>query len=385
MNLNRRGLFKVSGAVLGAVAFSDLISSPAYAREVFVPSEKTPLLLNFNENAIGMAPSAKEAVQACLGTAFRYPDALRGSLVDALATKWSMTQDHIIIGNGSSEVIQGAVQAIAHYAADQKKPVQLVVPDPTFNYAEIYAGAQSIPVVKVALKAPNYTLDLDRMRQKVRDFPGISIVYLCNPNNPTATITPSVLLEDWYQSASKDTYFIVDEAYAEFVTDPAFKSADTIVKGGNKRIVVTRTFSKLYALAGLRVGYGLAHPDLATLINGFMSIDNTNAAGAAAALASLNDAVFVEKSLQSTNLSRKIVTDALDELGLRYLPSQANFIFHEIKGEHQMYKDRMAAAHVFVGRAFPPIENFNRLTLGTPDEMRAFVTVLKSFRQKGWI
>ena len=116
-----------------------------------------------------------------------------------------------------------------------------------------------------------------------------------------------------------------------------------------------------------------------------MSIDNTNAAGAAAALASLNDAVFVEKSLQSTNLSRKIVTDALDELGLRYLPSQANFIFHEIKGEHQTYKDRMAAAHVFVGRAFPPIENFNRLTLGTPDEMRAFVSVLKSFRQKGWI
>ena len=385
MNLNRRGLFKASGAVLGAVAFSDLISSTAYAREVFVPSEKTPLLLNFNENAIGMTPAAKEAVQKCLSSAFRYPDALRSSLTDALATKWSVTQDHVLIGNGSSEVIQGAVQAIAQLASRSKKPVQLVVPDPTFNYAEIYASAQGIPVVKVALKAPGYGFDLQEMRQKVRDFPGVSIVYLCSANNPTATITPAVLLEDWYKNSSKDTYFIVDEAYAEFVTDPAFKSAISMVKGGNKRIVVTRTFSKLYALAGLRVGYGLAHPDLASQINGFMAIDNTNAAGAAAALASLNDSVFVEKSLQSTNLSRKIVTDALTELGLRFLPSQANFIFHEIKGDHQTYKDRMAAAHVFVGRAFSPIENFNRLTLGTPDEMRAFVTVLKSFRQKGWI
>ena len=101
MNLNRRGLFKASGAVLGAVAFSDLISSTAYAREVFVPSEKTPLLLNFNENAIGMTPAAKEAVQKCLSSAFRYPDALRSSLTDALATKWSVTQDHVLIGNGS--------------------------------------------------------------------------------------------------------------------------------------------------------------------------------------------------------------------------------------------------------------------------------------------
>ena len=125
--------------------------------------------------------------------------------------------------------------------------------------------------------------------------------------------------------------------------------------------------------------------NIAALLNNFLSIDNTNAAGAVAALASLKDEVFFQKSLESTNLSRKIVTDALDELGLKYLPSQANFIFHQIKGDHQTYKDRMAAAHVFVGREFPPAVGYNRLTLGTPAEMRAFVKVLKTFRQKGWI
>ena len=229
------------------------------------------------------------------------------------------------------------------------------------------------------------TADLEAMKAQADGFDGFSIVYLCNPNNPTATITQASVLNPWLHQENSRTAFIVDEAYAEFVTDPAFRSAVENVKTGSVNVVVTRTFSKIYAMAGLRVGYGLADAKTAAMIRNFVSIDNLNVAGAVAALASLKDEAFFERSLQSTNLARKIVTDALDELGIRYLPSEANFIFHKIKGEHQLYKERMAQAHVFVGREFAPAVGYSRVTLGTPQEMRAFVRVLKSFRQKDWI
>ncbi len=148
---------------------------------------------------------------------------------------------------------------------------------------------------------------------------------------------------------------------------------------------MTRTFSKIYALAGLRVGYGIATPEIIEAVDEFISIDNTNTAGAVAAIASLKDKKFLEYSLKSNNLSRKIVETALNELGLEYAPSQANFIFHKVKGDVKTYKQRMKEANIMVGREFPPVMGWNRLTLGTPQEMEQFVAVLKEFRQKGWV
>lgn len=351
----------------------------------FVASEKMPLLLNFNENSLGMSDLAKEAVIRCLDGAFRYPDALRAELFEAIAAKFDLNENQVILGNGSSEVIQAAIEAFSYEAQKCGEPVQLVVPDPTFDFAELYAASLGINVVKVPLMQGSLAIDLDTMKTKADTFDGLSIVYLCNPNNPTATITPSSALSTWISQKNSHTAFIMDEAYADFVTDPAFKSAVGNVKTGTANIVVTRTFSKIYAMAGLRVGYGLASEKTATMVRNFVSIDNINVAGAVAALASLKDEAFFERSLQSTNLARKIVSDALDELGIEYLPSQANFIFHRIKGDHQLYEERMAQAHVFVGREFAPAVGFSRLTLGTPQEMRAFVRVLKSFRQRGWI
>ena len=386
VELNRRELFKFSAGLAGTFFMTkNALAAKTDTKAVFVPSEKNPLLLNFNENSLGMSDSAKKAVVDCLGGAFRYPDAARAELINTVAKKFGVDGGQVLLGNGSSEVIQAAVEGFAHAAQKAGKAVQLIVPDPTFNYAELYAAAMGVPVKKITLTKEKLALDLNAMKAKAEAFDGVSIVYICNPNNPTATITESKLLSDWFGQKNSNTFFIVDEAYAEFVTDSRFKSAIEDVKSGSANIVVTRTFSKIYAMAGLRVGYGITDAKTAALLNNFLSIDNTNAAGAVAALASLKDEVFFQKSLESTNLSRKIVTDALDELGLKYLPSQANFIFHQIKGDHQMYKDRMAAAHVFVGREFPPAVGYNRLTLGTPAEMRAFVKVLKTFRQKGWI
>ena len=384
--LNRRNLFKWSATLAGTFMTSQTLSSNVMASETtVVPTEKTPLLLNFNENSLGMSDHAKQAVVKSLETAFRYPDAARADLIQAITQNVGLKESQIVLGNGSSEVIQACVEGFSHAAQKAHQSVQLIVPDPTFNYAELYALSIGVKVVKVPLCQDTLAIDLAGMKAKAEAFNGFSIVYICNPNNPTATIARTADLNDWLSYKNDRTAFIVDEAYAEFVTDKTFRSALDNVKAGSHNVVVTRTFSKIYAMAGLRVGYGVTDEKTAKLLNEFISIDNTNAAGAVAALASLNDSLFFEKSLQSNNLSRKIVTDALDELGLKYLPSQANFIFHEIKGSHQTYKERMAQAHVFVGREFPPAVGYNRLTLGTPEEMRAFVKVLKSFRQKGWI
>ena len=129
----------------------------------------------------------------------------------------------------------------------------------------------------------------------------------------------------------------------------------------------------------------LADPDVVLEVEKFMSIDNTNVAGAVAATASLQDQTFAQLSLQSNAASRQIVQNALNELGLKFVPSNGNFVFHEIKGDIKTYQERMKANGILVGREFLPIQSWSRLTLGTPEEMQYFVNVLKEFRKKGWV
>lgn len=211
------------------------------------------------------------------------------------------------------------------------------------------------------------------------------MVYLCNPNNPTAMLTPTAALTNWITSAKENVFFIIDEAYAEFVTTPEFTSAIALVAQGYKNLIVTRTFSKIYALAGLRVGYGVAVPEVISEVDSFVSIDNTNTAGAVSALASLKDHAFVAYSRKSIDVSRQMVVNTLNALNIEYAPSHANFIFHKVKGDVKTYQERMKAANIMVGREFPPALGWSRLTLGTPEEMSYFVATLKEFRTKGWI
>lgn len=385
MQFTRRNLFKTSAVALSATAVTNMISTDAFTAEAtFKPSKETPLLLNFNENSLGMSPKAKAAVAKSLTEAFRYPDAARAGVIEKIASYLNVKTENITLGNGSSEVIQAAVQALIVKAQRAGKPVQLLEPVPTFNYAEIYSKAMNIPVVNVPIKG-NGEIDIGALKKAENNFRGHTIVYLCNPNNPTARILDSKTLNTWIKTAKSTTFFIIDEAYAEFVTDKNFQSCVELVKKGQKNVIVARTFSKLFAMAALRLGYGVATKETAALIDGFQSIDNTNLAGAVAGIESLDDKSFQELSLLSNQAAKKIVMNTFDELGIKYMPCEANFIFHQIKGNHQLYKDRMAAAHVFVGRAFPPFEHYNRLTIGTPEEMKAFVKVLKDFRKKGWI
>lgn len=389
--MDRRSFLKSTGIALGSLTAASLISTghaatdtASHAVNAAPLSADNPLLLNFNENSLGMSPKARQAIINALPGAFRYPDAAREALIEQIAVHFSLTPAHISPGNGSSETIQAAVQMLVAEAQKNRQPVQLIVPDPTFNYAELYAEPLGVNIVKVPLKA-DLSFDLTAMQAIADNFAGHSVIYICNPNNPTAMITPASQLAQWVNQAPPQQNFIIDEAYAEFVSDPQFKSAVEWVSAGKSNIIVTRTFSKIFALAGLRIGYGIAIPAVTEKINNFNSIDNTNIAGAVSALASLNDKPFIDYSRHSTDVAREIVVAALNELNLPYAPSQANFIFHKVDGDVKTYQQRMKENHIMVGREFPPVTGWSRLTLGTPEEMQQFVAVLKQFRQKGWV
>lgn len=363
------------------------LSQPTSRLGVISILQTTQLLeLNSNENSLGMSALARQAVIDALEIGFRYPDDQRAALITRIAKINGVTESHVSLGNGSSENIRTAVQMLQNQALTTGRRFQVVVPHPTFAYAELYAISIGVPVVKVLLTADHYDLDLQNLQKAADEFDGITLFYLCNPNNPTATITDTAKFKAWVASAPDDQYFLIDEAYSEYVTDPSFESGIEWIKQQlSNNLIVVRTFSKLCALAGMRVGYAIGDPQIITAIQAFMSMDNTNLSGAVAAIATLDDEAYLELSLRTTNRSRQMVEAAFDELGLRYLPSQANFIFHEIRGGVKTYIDRMREHGIVVGREFPPIEGFSRLTLGTPDEMAVFIEVLKSFREQGWV
>lgn len=344
------------------------------------------LELNSNENSLGMAVSARQAILNSLDIGFRYPDDQRAVLISRIAKINGVTESEVSLGNGSSENIRTVVQMLLNLAFKTGKRFQVIVPDPTFAYAELYASSLDVPVIKVPLTPDKYDFDFQGLQKAADDFDGISLFYLCNPNNPTATITSTTQFKDWVANTPANHYFLLDEAYSEYVNDPSFESGVEWIKQQlTANLIVVRTFSKLCALAGMRVGYAIANPLMIAAIEAFTSIDNTNLSGAVAVLATLDDENFLARSLHSTNQSRQMVEATLNELGLRYLPSQANFIFHEVNGEVKTYMDRMRKHGIVVGREFPPIEGFSRLTLGTPDEMAVFIEVLKTFREKGWV
>lgn len=344
------------------------------------------LELNANENSLGMSASAKQAITESLGQGFRYPDNPRNDLISKIASIHGVSENQISLGNGSTENIRATLQMLQNKALTEGRKFQMVIPVPTFDCAAMYANAIGVPVAKIPVTAENYDLDFDELQRSADEFDGISLFYICNPNNPTGIITATAKLKSWISNAPDNHYFLLDQAYLDYVSDPSFESAIEWVKQGlSDNLIVIHTFSKLCALAGMRVGYAISNPQAIETIEAFMSMDNTNLSGAVAAIATLNDADFLALSLRTTNQSRQMIETVLDELGLRYLPSQSNFIFHEIKGDLKIYIDRMRDNDIKVGREFPPVTGFNRLTLGRPDEMAVFVKTLKLFREKGWV
>lgn len=336
-----------------------------------------PVRLSSNENPLGLAPSAREAILDGLDEANRYPGATGALVRETLAARLGVPQAQLFFGSGSTEILRVAV---AGWAAPGGR---LIYAKPTFEDVPDYAQPFPYDHVKVPL-TDDYQHDIDRMREETKKSSAPSIIYFCNPNNPTGTLTSCDDIEAWIDEESEQHLFLIDEAYFELASDPSYRSFIPLV-ADKPNVIAVRTFSKVYAMAGMRLGYGVAHPSTVARLRPFTTQNQPNHLAGVAAVASMNDGEFFNKSVQTNNEAKSIMFEALDHLGIEYLPSATNFLMHRIKGELATYNERMYEAGFNVGRPFPPMTDWSRLSMGLPSDMERFAEVMTDFRAKSWI
>lgn len=375
-----RRLFLRAGALAGAA--TALPRPLAGFDGLFAPrrgagTQEDPLRLNANENPLGLGPRARAAAMEAFHLANRYPSEQAAAFTLQLAESVGVPPDQLFLGNGSTEILQMAVQALGGDGA------RIITAHPTFEDVATYRTPLGTELVPVPLDARG-AHDLGRMRAEARRAPGRAIVYLCNPNNPTGTLTPTREVEAWIREADEDVFFLVDEAYYELVEDPSYLTCLPWTRE-RRNVLVVRTFSKIYGMAGMRMGYGIAHPETVAQMTAYQANSNTNQLALAAAATSLRDEEHVRRSLDSNRESRRLVLETLAELELEALPSHTNFVMHRIGGDVRRYIDRFAEAGIAVGRPFPPLLQHNRLSLGTPEEMGRWAETLRDFRRRGWV
>ncbi|GAB3035013.1 pyridoxal phosphate-dependent aminotransferase [Bowmanella dokdonensis] len=379
---DRRRILKLLGTSVALTALGGWTPRLALA-DPDLPAFRTnadPLLLHYNENALGMSPKALQAAQqAALVLGNRYPDELLAQVKETLAQRLQVTTDHLILGNGSTEVLKALVRHLARQGASLLEPV------PTFGLVSSYAATEGMPVIQVPV-GQGFATDLAALRARAGQHQGRLLVNLCNPNNPTGTVLDSKMLLQWLAEAPDQHFFLLDEAYHDYAEGQGdYQSALALVKAGQPNLLVTRTFSKIYGMAGLRIGYGIATPGTARPIDQYSAGFNLNVTGLAAAAASLLDEQFYHYSRQSNQQARQILTSALARLELAYIPSYTNFVLHRINGPLVDYQQRMLQSGIKVGRRMTTEDGWNRLSLGTPEQMTEFVRVLEAFRGREWV
>jgi len=366
--LNRRQWLR-RGSIASALA---LVGGPAaIARQTpsFVPRPllaDQPIRLNANENPYGPSPSVRTAIRDHFDQACRYPYGYLRALVDDLAKKEGVTKDHIVVTGGSTEGLKlcGMI-----YGANNR---EIVAGDPTFQAMLTYAELSGGHVHRVPLN-DKLELDLDAMYQRVTNRTGL--IFLCNPNNPTGTLLPADQVRDFCESTAERTVVFSDEAYYDYIDDPNYPSMVELVKK-DANVIVSRTFSKVYGMAGIRIGYMVARPDIARRLKEAV-VAFTNTPALFAARTALQDQEFYDFSIAKNREGKKRIYATLDNLGLEYVPSQTNFIFFKTGESISSFSDKMMQAGVQVGRPFPPYLDWCRISTGSLEEVDAFNSALK--------
>jgi len=327
---------------------------------------KGPIKLASNENPLGPSPKALEVIKACLYGLNRYPDGSAYYLKDALANHFGIAPEQIVVGNGSNEIIELAIRT---FLAPGELAIQ---PYPTFLVYEKMVKAQGGSMVSVPLE--NFRLDMEGIKAHIKD--DVKLVFLNNPNNPTGTHITHHELVNFLEEIPEDLLVILDEAYIEFAQDP------NIAKGINllerfENLVVLRTFSKLYGLAGLRIGYGFLSRRLADYINRVRQPFNVNTLAQKAATAALKDYAFVANTLKLVREEKAFLYRALEELGLRYIPSQTNFFLIEVGDGEEVYKAMLKQGVIVRSMKAFGLESYIRISVGLREENVRFLDALR--------
>lgn len=375
MALTRRGFVRrfghatagtVTGALIAARGFEDLAAAHAAGQDrPEIPAGM--IRLGSNENPYGPGPHVVAAVERALHDDGNRYTRLPMLLTGRLASMQGVSTGSLLLSAGSGDLLRAAVLAFV----SPTKP--LVASAPTFEIPVRTAESLRLPMRLVPL-LPSLGNDLDRMAEQGR---GAGLLYLCNPDNPTGTFqarSAVVALLDTLARTSPDTVVMVDEAYFDCADDPAYGSVAAIA-AERQNVVVVRTFSKIHGLAGMRIGYAVAHPETLDRMRPYAGAGVVACASAAAAMASLEDVEYFKRQQTLNREARARLTKALGDLGYPAVPSQANFVMVDVRRDVRDFGGACRALGVLVGRPFPPLATQARISFGTPDEMTRAIDV----------
>ena len=347
--LSRRAFAGTLGAAAGAAFFeTPFARRVAEAATTKRARPADAVVLSSNENPYGPSPKALEA--AAQAAVNRYPDALEEEAREAIAKHHGVGADQILLGCGSSEILQMADEAFSGPARN------VVAAEPTFEAVLAYAKVARANGVKVPL-TPDFRHDLPRMAAACDASTGL--VYVCNPNNPTATIVTGDEMAAFAANVPASATILVDEAYHR-----------------RPNLIVARTFSKIYGMAGMRLGYAVGSKGTIATMAPYASWSDTNAAVLAAAAASIADIDLVPRQKKVLNDTRKWLVAELGKQGYRTMPSEANFVMIDVGGDVTPVIQAFRARKILVGRKFPSLPNWLRVTVGKREEVGAFLAAL---------
>ncbi|RMH47221.1 MAG: histidinol-phosphate transaminase [Gammaproteobacteria bacterium] len=320
-----------------------------------------------NENPLGCSLKVREAMESCMADIARYPDANGYYLKQALSEKLGIRAGQITLGNGSNDVLD----LIARTFAGPGREV--IFSQHAFLVYPIVTKA--VEAKAVVVPARNYGHDLDAMADAITEQ--TSLIFIANPNNPTGTWVSANELRTFLKRVPENVIVVVDEAYYEYVDSPDYpQTLSKLAEFPN--LIVTRTFSKAYGLAGLRVGYSVSHPDVADLLNRIRQPFNVNSLALAAAEAALSDVDFLQKAVELNKAGMAYLTAAMDDMGYRYIPSAGNFLTIDFECDAQSLYQKLLHEGVIVR----PVANYElpshlRVSIGTMEENERFVQALK--------
>lgn len=346
--------------------------------------------LNSNENPYGPSPRALKAMTDAFSLSWRYPDEHADQLIETLAKINGVNRDQIVLGDGSGEILKMCAAAFTGALSNAgARPVTLarptrggglefvpgrgkmIVADPTFEAILNHARVNGAEVVKVPLTR-SFAHDLPQMLAAASE----GLIYICNPNNPTASLTPKNEVREFIKRAPRATMILVDEAYFHYADSPDYESVIPMI-ANYPNLIVARTFSKIYGMAGLRCGYCIAQAETIQRLRPHQTWDSVNIMALAAANASLTDADQVANGRRLNSDTRKFVISELKAMGFEHIPSQANFMMIDVKRPARPLIEALKEKGVQVGRPFPSLPNHMRVTIGKQAEMETFLSAFR--------
>jgi histidinol-phosphate aminotransferase len=367
MSFSRRGFLRTltAGTVAGSLSAwgGSALTAATTATARLERDREGLLLLDSNENPYGPSAKVVAAVQESLIRANRYPFREYGALTEDLARLHKVGTNQILLGCGSTDLLR--VSAAALVGPGKK----VVMASPTFEDLGMYAGAIGAEVVRVPLTA-NFAHDLDGMLARVDDT--VALIYVCNPNNPTASLTPRSDIDTFLSKLPSSTYVLIDEAYHHYVSTSARYVSFLDRPAGNQRVIVLRTFSKIHAMAGLRLGYAVADPRLVETMRSHLTDVDLNCAAVAGGRAALADTESVRNfAKRNTDDRQEFFNQAMARM-LKPIDSHTNFVMMDVHQPADDIIQHFLKNRVRIGRHFPPLTQHIRVSLGTPAAMNEF-------------